>query len=144
MSDIIGMVKNHTRFCNVDECKCRELRLESEEGQSQMGNETIGECKKPTERKEEIQRDQLIYIQEKYKGLEQKVYEILNMTLRHLRRKENSADSEIIQGYVNYHMLNRMFNALYNLMLAEECNLTLFQRFQLYCLRCKRLKFHTK
>jgi len=79
--------------------------------------------------------ENVIYLQEKYKGLDLAVYEILNTTLKNLRKKEGSAENEIIQAYINYFMLNRIFTALYNLMLAEECNLTLFQQFQLYCLR---------
>ncbi|MDR3548819.1 MAG: hypothetical protein P4M11_11240 [Candidatus Pacebacteria bacterium] len=139
MADIIGLVKNHIRFCTVDDCKCRQLQLGSEECCG--GTETPMAEKKPKgaangpAESGDIVGTPTAYLQEKYKGLEGNLYEILNMTLRHMRNRENSSEGEVIQAYINYHMLSRMFNALYNLMLAEEFNLTLFQQFQLYCLR---------
>ncbi len=135
------MMKNHIRFCNTEECKCRDLQLECDETLSPVGGDSPTAEKKVREHgtivgyKDDVRHSQSAYLQEKYKGLESSVYEILNLTLRHMKRKDSLSEGEIIQAYVNYHMLSRMFNSLYNLMLAEEYDLTLFQQFQLYCLR---------
>ena len=79
--------------------------------------------------------EQTRYLQLRYKGLDKLVCEVLNTTLMNLNQMKNTATKEIIQAYINYFMMNRIFNALYNIMLAEDNDLSMFQEFQIFCLR---------
>ena len=129
LSDIVGILNNHRRFCNVVRCSCREISNETDDIQSQIVNRVIITTTK------EVKGEQSIYLLAKCKGMEKLMCEILNSTLRNMNLRENNSRREIIQGYVNYYLMNRIFNSLYNIMLAEENNITFFQEFQLFCLR---------
>ena len=133
MGNIAGIVKNHMRYCSTEDCKCSRLNFK-ESDETYTCNDVVihekgkeGEEEVRLECKEDISSATLI----------EALYEILNMTLRNMCSKEQSAGPEIIQAYINNYKLNNMFKALYNLMLAEEANISFFQEYMIYCLRYK-------
>ena len=129
LTDITGMLNNHMRLCSIDGCRCRSIDMATNDTQSQLGNvEILGATK-------DIKLNQSLYIQMKYKGLDKKICEILNITLRNLKNRNNVTAREIIQGYINHCMLNRGFTALYNIMIAEENNVNFLEEYQIFCLR---------
>jgi len=121
--EIIGILKNHIRFCNINQCKCGTLRFDMEELQA------------PLKDAEPIAIDKKIEGGSQEASLGQIIYQVLNLTLRNMGLRSNSGETEILQAYINYYMINKLFNALYNIMLAEEFNLSLFEEFNLFCLR---------
>lgn len=123
VTEMVGILKNHIRFCRLDQCECKKLRFDSEELQAQVEDE------------EQVAVDKKLEDNAPSKSLEQIVCEMLNLTLHNLGQRGDSGENEIIQAYINYFMISRLFHALYNIMLAEEYNLTLFDEFKLFSLR---------
>ena len=121
---MLGIMKNHSRFCIYKNCKCRTLIFENEELKLIDSNEIS-----------ETTKDKDGSLMERNKSFKVMICERLNENLKNMKRNANCAKLEIIQAYVNYSMLKRIFNSLYNLMLADDYNLSLFQSFQSFCLR---------
>lgn len=129
MSKIAGIVNNHIRFCDLLECNCRKIRLDEKDHETMSGNLDLMELSKSAK------GSQTVYLQAKYKGLTLSVCEVLNLTLQNLSQIKDNGEKEIIKSYVNYFLMNRVFNALHDIMLAEERPLNLFQQLQLFCLK---------
>ena len=123
MSKITGIIRNHIRFCVDENCQCRESLIITED--ILQDSESIKIIK--NERKD-LQSD-------KSKSIEEMVCEILNSILKKLKETNNLGERVIINAYIDYFMINRIYTSLYNLMLAEEYSLSYYQEFQLFCLR---------
>ena len=121
MSRITGVVKNHIRFCEDEKCPCRESFVVNEDLLQDLETMKISK----NDQKET----------DKTRSIEEIICEILNLTLKKLTRTKNLHERIIINAYINYFMINRIFNSLYNLMLAEEYSLSYYQEFQLFYLR---------
>ena len=117
VSEIIGIIKNHARFCDIKVCPCDKLRFENEELSSQL---MAG-----FERQSKSQWEDLKAI----------LSEILNILLKNLHQRETLAERCIIHAFMDTFILNRVLNALYNIMLAEEENITFSQEFQIFCIK---------
>lgn len=126
LSKYAGVINNHIRFCNIEECDCRKIQLGEKNSDAQILSFDLIELSK---------NSQNGYLQAKFKGLDQHMCEVLNATLRHMSRSEDTGEKEILQSYVDYFMMDRVFRALHDMMMAEEHQLTLFQQLQLFCLK---------
>ncbi len=142
MGRIAGLVKNHMRYCSVEDCKCHTVTFrENEESELFPSCEALAPAKSPRKLVEVAVEDPGADKKPDGTGneaavtLSETIYEILNLTLRNMFDKGVSAPTEILQAYINYYKLNNMFKALYNLMLAEEAKPTLMQEYLIYCLR---------
>lgn len=123
--EIVGMLKNHIRFCSIYECPCKKMQFTEENSEQEI-------VEKGSTDKQNIDAS---IIRDKDFNLEQTGFEILNTTLKNLYSRDNTAEREILIAYVNFYMLNRIFNSLYNLMLAEENPISMYKQFQVFCLR---------
>lgn len=124
MPNIIGILKNHFRYCSSEKCKCKNLGFDNEE-LPLMNNMEITDKNKILENE----------YQKNHKDIKVMICEIINTTLKNMSHHENSALLEIVQAYINFTMTMKTHNSLYNLMLAEDYNPSFFQEFQSFCIR---------
>jgi len=129
VSMITGIINNHIRYCNIEDCTCRTLGLGEKDVDSQTHHIDTLEYGKMAKGIQETP------LQAKHKDLNMKLCEVLNYILKNLNQTKENGEREIIRGYVNYFMLNRVFNSLHDIMVAEEYPLSLFQQLQIFCLK---------
>ena len=129
ISRITGMINNHIRYCNIEDCTCRMLGLDEKDVDSQTNHIDTLEYGKMAKGIQET------CLQAKHEELNTKLCEVLNFTLKNINQTKENGEREIIRSYVDYFMLNRIFNSLHDIMLAEEYPLSLFQQLQIFCLK---------
>ena len=123
-----GIVYNHIKFCNLEKCKCTKIKFNGDTEFQDADLEAM-----PLNKQYKIERN--LYLEMKYKNIDKMICEILNLNLENTEYKETSSEQIIIVAYVNYYLMDRTFNALYNIMQANEINLSYFQKFMIFCLK---------
>ena len=133
LSRINGILINHIKFCSIEECKCKLIRINDGDTQSQIDNPEIMLMKNDSK------PNQLIDSNNQPNSLNQRIFEIMNLTLQNFRNIKGG-ELEILQAHINYSILNKVYNSLYNIMKSEDYKLGLFQEFQIFCIR-KSIEF---
>ena len=123
---IIGIIKNHMRLCNMDNCPCKNIFFDEEESPIKVCiTDTSGECKAPYNKN----------VKDKDTYNDELIYEVLNNTLKNIKHKQNNGQIYIMEACISYAIMDKVFLALHNLMLIQEYELSYLQRYLVFTIK---------